>query len=122
MNEIKNKIIADIKFAQDILGITLINEGWGNNHTKCACAIGCVLIVNHGKMYDKLEENVSAASHILGVSEKWINNFIVGFDADVSSPTNYDDAYKLGIEIYNETLPVSHIYYLNNLTPTQLDF
>lgn len=104
MDEIKNKIIADIKFAQDILGITLISDEWGNKNTKCACALGCVLLVNHDAVYDDPEENGQAIASILDVSEDWVNNFLNGFDGKaIHISTRFQEAWKLGLEIRNET-------------------
>lgn len=121
MNNLKDKIVSYIKRAQEDFGITLVTEDWGSKPTKCACPLGCVLLVNNIDVTDDAEQNGYEAADLLGVSENWIESFIYGFDADDVHPIN-QEAYQLGIDIRNEFNPTKHTNYVNNLDPMAVEF
>ena len=121
MNELKNKIIAGIKYAQEVLGITLITEDWGSKPTKCACPLGCVLLSNNIDVLEDNDQNTAEAGDLLCVSKVWIDSFIYGFDGEHGHAEN-QEAWQLGNEIRNELNPVSHTTYVNNLDSMAVEF
>lgn len=123
MNELKDKIVSYIKRAQKDFNITLVSEEWGDSPTKCACALGCVLLGNDYYLSGDNEINAEIAAEILGVSEEWTENFIYGFDGDPAGINNpQGEAWRLGLEIRNELNPISHTDYVNGLDPMVLQF
>lgn len=66
MTELKDQIVSNIKLAQE-KGITLITNDWGDDPTKCACALGCVLIANEYMIAEDPEDNAQVAAELLGV-------------------------------------------------------
>jgi len=117
MNDLKDKIISNIKYAQE-RGFTLISDDWGGESSKCACALGCVLIANEQMVSNDPEDNALTAAALLGTSEDWINNFLNGFDGkQIHISTRHQDAWKLGLEIRNETKPFSYSEHMINMDP-----
>lgn len=100
---IKKDILTSIKKAQE-MGYTLICEDWGNDTNKCACAIGCLFVVE-GK--NPNEGDPYQAANILDVSEDWIASFIDGFDANgIAIGASNPEAWKLGAEMRKELKPI----------------
>lgn len=121
MSYLKDKIVSYIKRAQEDFGITLVAEDWGSKPTKCACPLGCVLLANDIDITNDSEQNGSEAADLLGVSEKWVESFIYGFDAEHVQPIN-QEAYQLGLNIRAEFNPTSHTDYVNSLDPMAVEF
>jgi len=121
MSDLKDKIVSYIKRAQEDFGITLVTEGWGSKITKCACPLGCALLANDIDITDDPEQNGAEAADLLGVSEKWIESFIYGFDEGLGHVEN-EEAYQLGLVIRMELNPTSHTDYINNLDRTVIKF
>jgi hypothetical protein len=122
MSNIKNKIVEGIQTAKEQLGITLITEEWGSKQTKCACALGCVLLANNHGLSDDAEQNATEAAEILGVSESWIDNFIRGFDGDSPDEDEPEEAFEIGEEIRKQLNPVNHTDYVESLEPMAVEF
>jgi hypothetical protein len=100
--KIKEKIISSIGKAED-KGFTLITDDWGSVSAKCACAIGCVLVVE-GK---PINSTITVAAQILGVSDEWITSFTDGFDGNGKAEGAYDpEAWTLGETVRKETNPI----------------
>src|SRR5579885_513327 len=119
---IKNKIVEGITTAKEQLGITLITEDWGSKKTKCACALGCVLLANNHGLTDDAEQNATEAAELLGVSESWIDNFIRGFDGDSPDEDEPEEAFEIGQELRQNLKPVNHTDYIENMDQTTADF
>ena len=115
MGNIKQKILDGIQFAKNQLGITLVTEEWGSKETKCACALGCVLLANDVGLTDDAEQNAQGAAEALGVDESWIDNFIRGFDGDSPDEDEDEEAWELGQAIRQTANPVNHTDYINRL-------
>ena len=109
MDNIKQKIVDAVKYAQEQLGFKLVDGSWGNSQNKCACPMGCVLLQNNKSFTeDDGDASTQDAADILGVSRNWVACFISGFDHedDISLDTPMGrDAFKLGLELHNELLP-----------------
>lgn len=121
MNNLKNRIIDGIKFAQE-RGFTLVDSDWGSDTTQCACALGCFLISNQEMISEDPEDNARVVAEILNVPENWVNNFISGFDGHPSKIyADYEEAWLLGIEIRMETNPQNHTDYINNLNSSTVE-
>lgn len=117
MENIKEKIVSSIN-AVKTQGITLVTEDWGSKSTKCACALGCVLLANNQPVSDDKEINANVVSEILGVTEGWVDSFIQGFDANpILDPEDQTEAFLLGYSIRNETSPIPHADYVSSLDP-----
>ncbi len=122
-----NRIKDDIGRATKQMGITLISESWGDKEVSCACALGCCLIANE----IDLDESSAAdkVSSLLGVSEKWIDAFIAGFDecpweATINNPGISDEeialleeANKTGIEMRKALNPMPYDKFLKGTMP-----
>jgi hypothetical protein len=116
---LKNKIIESIEFATKELGWTLISEDWGSPVQKCTCAMGCVMLKDQPQNPYRVGNNASAtiyAAEVLGVTEKWVDAFINGYD---DNPPPYeededsDNAWNLGKEIAAATKPITHEEFKN---------
>lgn len=122
MNELRDKIISNIKSAQE-KGITLVTDSWGSKNTKCACPLGCVLIANEQIISNDEEDNAETVAELLDVSEEWVDSFISGFDATPSNAdTDNDEAWQLGFIIRSETNLTNHTDYVNSLNPMAVEF
>lgn len=119
---IKNKIVEGINTAKEQLGITLVTEDWGSKKTKCACALGCVLLANNHGLTDDAEQNATEAAELLGVSESWIDNFIRGFDGDSPDEDEPEEAYEIGQELLKTFKPTSHSDYVEGLDSMAVEF
>jgi hypothetical protein len=107
--EIKQQILDSIKFVREEKGFTLISEDWGDPSHKCACAMGCVLIKGESKTALGSSDSAASAAELLGVSEKWVDSFIEGFDDHGSPPeSSIPAAWSLGREIAEETKPIEY--------------
>src|SRR5512142_1746799 len=102
MEQIKNKIVAGIKYATEKVGFKLIQGDWGNKEARCACALGCVLIANDHGICDDSDQNEFEAAHVLDVSQEWVQNFISGFDNELEANVTDEKAFELGKEIRSE--------------------
>ena len=121
MSNIKNKIVEGIQAAKE-QGITLVTEDWGSKKTKCACALGCVLLANNHGLSDDAEQNATEAAELLGVSESWIDNFIRGFDNDSPDEDEPSEAYEIGQELLKSFKPTNHTDYVESLEPLAVEF
>jgi hypothetical protein len=123
MDPIKNKIIDSIIYARNNFQFTLINQSWGSKSGRCACPLGCVLLVHHRAPLYNSDRNVETVAALLQVSETWVRNFIFGFDnddPDTCLPGNDNDtegAFSLGQELFQELNPMSHKDYMASLDP-----
>ena len=103
-DQIKEKILASIETAKQ-KGYTLVSEEFGDESSKCACALGCVAVANGFQ----ISENLKDVAGVLQVSDQWINSFIYGFDGiGWASGAEDPDAWKMGQDIASETKPVSY--------------
>lgn len=101
----KEKILADITAAQQ-RGYTLIQDDWGSEPQKCACALGCINVIN-GTFPDD-EEDGGAAS-VLEVDQKWLSSFADGFDDNGNADgASVPEAWQLGADIRKETKPIAY--------------
>lgn len=108
----KEKILADIAAARE-QGYTLIQDGWGSEEEKCACALGCINVAG-GINPD--EEEDGGAAIVLGVDQKWIYSFIDGFDDNGNAEgASIPEAWKLGADIRKETNPISYGEFVNQM-------
>lgn len=102
---IKDKIVSAIKVATDKLGVKLVTEEWGtakNDKFSCACALGCMILANDGKLSEEdTDHNEKVAAELLGVDKKWVTGFIYGFDGS-SLDEGDREAFQIGKEIRNE--------------------
>jgi hypothetical protein len=122
MSALKDKIISNIKFAQD-RGFTIVSDNWGNDPTKCACALGCVLIANEYMISEDPEDNAQVVAELLSVEDGWVEGFIYGFDYDLLPDScAYGEAWRLGRAIRDEVNPMYHSEYVNNLDPMAVEF
>ena len=119
MNELKDRILKAIKDAKEKLDITLIYKDWGNKRQKCACPLGCVLLVNDHGLYFDSEQNTAEAAHVLGVSEDWVYNFICGFDGDTQNENEsvefLKEAWELGYSIRKEVDAIDYSNFLDRI-------
>lgn len=109
MDPIESRIRTAINEAQ-ARGVRLIAGDWGvyNSHAgfaaykrrgqDCACALGCVLLVEDTIGIDYTDQELAAAEH-LGVSMQWVRGFIEGFDG-ISRQAGADKgAHALGVRL-----------------------
>src|ERR1700679_3678427 len=100
---IRETILNSIKYVRETIGYTLISEEWGSSNSKCACAIGCVLIQNDPKQIN-FTDLAARASKILNVSEIWVDSFIDGFDGiGKAECASVPEAWNMGYSIATET-------------------
>ena len=101
----KEKILADIAAARE-KGYTLIQDGWGSERERCACALGCINVAGG---LDPNEEEDGGVANILMVDQHWINSFIDGFDNNGSARgAIVPEAWQLGSDVRRETNPISY--------------
>lgn len=113
MISVREKILSSIKYVRDTIGYTLVFGEWGSSNSKCACAIGCVLLENDPKQIDFLDLHYRA-SKILNVSELWIVSFINGFDGIGNGrETAVPKAWKMGYSIATETKPIAYTTFVD---------
>ncbi len=109
IKEIKDKILTSINNVKSSFGYKLVYGGWGDNASRCACPLGCVVIdndINHLLPTDRLV-SLDKASDYLNVSIIWVTEFIAGFDNQPLTTRDVDtDAYKLGLDLHNELNPI----------------
>lgn len=111
-NNVKEKILASIEKAQQ-MGYTLVCDDWGDDNRKCACALGCLLVVNGENPNDGTSE---IAADLLEVSYDWASSFIDGFDDNGTVAGASDHiAWKLGSELRKELKPVPMDQFINNM-------
>lgn len=112
--DIKKRILKEIKYATETLGYTLVTESWGNAEKKCACAMGCLLVANEVPI-GYVSENILHAAQLLEVDMAWIDSFTNGFDHDHSNPIDDISAFDLGVEISESLKPVSNDDFMDKL-------
>lgn len=115
--DIKKKILDAIaKVRAD--GYTLVCEDWGDPFHECACPMSAVILTNDpDKFMTSPAENAATVAQILGVSEKWVDAFIEGFDGvGDADQSPLPEAWKVGAEISKETKPIA--YHLWDGMPT----
>ena len=97
-SEIKETLIKSIDVATKEKGYTLARGVWGFNPSKCACILGCYMAAN--------DLDIHQYSPILqekfGVSEKWISDFVRGFDGAAEKSLYDQEAFDLGKELFEE--------------------
>jgi hypothetical protein len=114
--QIKKRITDSIKASQEI-GYTLVNSGWGSDKLKCACALGCVLLVEKGGLLPKNadeESSINSLATLFGVSPKWLWDFMDGFDHGYSGE-DFPEASDMGCQIAKEFPSVNYDHFLNSL-------
>jgi hypothetical protein len=107
--DIKKKILGAIAQVQ-AKGYTLVCEDWGDPFHECACPMAAVILTDDpDKFMASPNENVATAAKILGVTEKWIDCFIEGFDGNgVADQSAVPEAWKIGSEVAKETKPIAY--------------
>jgi hypothetical protein len=104
--DVKKKILDAIAYVR-ANGFTLVCEDWGEPKFKAACAISCVVLKDD--LNANVANNMQAASTILGVTEKWLDAFIEGFDNNgTADQSQVPEAWKIGNEVSKETKPIAY--------------
>ena len=91
-------------------GYTLVCEDWGDPLHECACPMAAIIHVTEpDKFMVSPSENVTTAAKILGVTEKWVDCFIEGFDGNgTADGSALPEAWKIGSEVAKETKPIAY--------------
>lgn len=107
--DIKKKILDAVAHVRT-KGFTLVCEDWGDPTHNCACPMAAVIVMTSpDKFMNSPSENVTTVSGILGVSEKWIDAFIEGFDGNgIADQSPVPEAWKIGAEVSKETKPIAY--------------
>lgn len=115
----KQKIMDSIEWVKKNTDFTLVSEDWGNSGSRCTCAMGCVLLKDNPQdvvIIEEERENSVKAAEVLGVTEKWVNCFIEGFDGNgYAAGSELPEAWKMGAEVAEETKPMLYSAYIESL-------
>ena len=106
--DIKKKILDAIAHVRKNMGFTLVCEDWGDSTHKCACALGCVIAKDDPtNLGPNQNGNLAKAAGLLGVTEKWADAFIEGYDGNgTAAGSSTPEAWKVGEEVRKETKPI----------------
>ncbi len=106
---VKKKILDAITFVRKDMGYTLVCEDWGDPTHKCACAMSAVILKDDSSNLPRATDknSIQTAADILGVSIRWIEEFISGFDSNGSAKDSMlPEAWTIGQEVAKETKPI----------------
>ncbi len=99
---VKKKILDAITYVRKDMGYTLVCEDWGDPSHKCACAMSAVILKDDPNDPKRATDknSVETAANILGVSLRWIEEFIAGFDSNgTAKDSMLPEAWELGHEV-----------------------
>jgi hypothetical protein len=75
---------------------------WGSQEAGCMCPLGCALWAGGVSIVEDWRKNRDNAARLLGVSDKWVEHFISGFDGayivDLQVVPEYIDAFEYGCQ------------------------